>query len=184
MRDLDHYKNRKKAHRRDWLTEEWNDDVLQHVIRPLCKIPFELVKPVQDEMIHWEYPPFHSVLNVTRWVESDAVNALKDFFSKYKFIDDHIAFYSPPDHIIKPHRDPIRGAGIYIPMLPDDYPPLEMYYNNEMLSTPLQTEDNFIAYLWNPQILHGVFNMPCNRYNLQMSISIPYNDYIQGQHHV
>jgi hypothetical protein len=54
---------------------------------------------------------------------------------------------------------------------------LEIYYNNKIYGIPKNTKK---VYIWNTRILHAVINnCEYDRYNLQLSVYIPYTDFYQ-----
>lgn len=167
--------------RRQWLicdTNSWPSIIKENAI---CPLNIEIEKDLQLELLEiaktLEYKDVHKVLNICFWPDCAATDLLKEKFSIFaEDIDKYIVLRNRPLEFVYPHKDPVRGTSIYLPLGPsgNQYKPLEIYYNNDEYGIP--ENDIPIVYAWNTKATHAVFNNDNYRYNIQASINLPYEE--------
>ena len=154
----------------------WDDDIKSNVICELpITVPEEILLKLRELALKADYKSYFE-LNLCDLQEGDVKDWIVDTFLPYEEIQTY-AFLKLEKHAyIWPHFDPNRHVNIYIPLIPEDtlYAPLEIYYKNKIYGIPVNTNK---VYAWNTKMLHGVFNQNLDRYNLQMSIYIPYQEF-------
>jgi len=168
-----------RMNRRDWIkcnTDLWPLDLKQNAI---CKLKIEIEIDLWNELYNiakvLEYKDVHKVLNICFWPECEATNILKEKFSVFgEDIDKYIVLRNQPYEFVYPHRDPVRGTSIYLPLGPrgSSYAPLEIYHNHMEYGLPENDEPTVWA--WNTKCTHAVFNKSEPRFNIQASINMPY----------
>lgn len=168
-------------HRRNVIVPEqnWDLHIRQNVITYLpIVIGQELRKKLIDLAINSSYDLYYD-LNMLNIDNTELAKEIKTSFSKFEEINSITLLKLEKGANVWPHSDPNRHVNIYIPLYPDgdNYQPLEIYYNNKIYGIPKNTNK---VYAWNTRILHGVINnCQYDRYNLQLSIYIPYVDFFQ-----
>lgn len=171
-----------KGSRRGWMDSDWTYDIKSNAISKLkIDIEEDLWNDLSDLVVQLEYKDFYSeMLRLCEWPTCDATSKLKE---KFKVFDDDVARYvimgQFADKHVFPHVDPVRSTCVYMPLLPrgDDYTPLELYYNNKIIGTP--TNDSPCVYAWNTKIPHAVYQFGMARYNVQVTINLPYNEFFE-----
>jgi len=165
--------------RREWLTcdpNKWPQRVKQEAICPLkIDIEPELQLELYEIAQTLEYENVHRVLHICLWPDCAATQRLEEKFAV--FGDDifrRIVLRCEPYEIVYPHKDTVRGTSIYLPLGPSGaaFKPLEIYYDNEENGIPENHKP--IVYAWNAKATHAVFNSESFRYNIQLSINLPY----------
>lgn len=111
-----------------------------------------------------------------------SIGKIHEIFSRYK--EDLYCFFFVkcfPGDMVMPHSDPVRDAGVYIPLCrPEEkYSPLEIYEDGNV--NAIGKQDVGSAFIWNPKYWHAVFNQKATtpRINLQMNTIIPYKDFVE-----
>lgn len=169
------------THRRNVIVPEnkWDQDVKQNVITTL---PITIEDDLRQELIiiaqQTDYKSYYE-LNLSDLSKPDVLNRIVEKFAAFEEIQTYAFLKLEKGANVWPHADPNRYVNIYIPLYPEDedYQPLEIYYNNKIYGIPKNTKK---VYAWNTRILHGVINKcPYDRYNLQLSIYIPYTEFYQ-----
>jgi hypothetical protein len=169
------------THRRNVIVPEdnWNQDVKANVISTL---PITIEDDLREELIkiaqQTAYKSYYE-LNLSDLSKPDVLNRIVKKFSMFEEIQTYAFLKLDKGANVWPHGDPNRHVNIYIPLYPEgeDYQPLEIYYNNKIYGIPKNTKK---VYIWNTRILHAVINnCEYDRYNLQLSVYIPYTDFYQ-----
>jgi len=167
--------------RREWLHTDYNSwplDLKQNAICKLkIKIDFDLWNELYEIVKTLEYKDVHKVLNICLWPECEATKKLKNCFAPLdKDIDKYLVLRNQPYEFVYPHRDPVRGTSIYLPLGPygEDYAPLEIYHNHAEYGLPENNEPIF--WCWNTKCTHAVFNKSQPRFNIQASINLSYQE--------
>lgn len=170
--------------RREWLNtnyENWPLDLKQNAI---CKLKITIEHDLWTELYEiaktLEYKDVHKVLNICFWPECEATNKLKEKFSMLSSdIDKYLVLRNKPYEFVYPHRDPVRGTSIYLPLGPhgEDYAPLEIYHNHSEYGLPENNEP--IVWCFNTKCTHAVFNKSQPRYNIQASVNMPYKEFFK-----
>jgi len=168
-----------KDHRRNLIEPEytWNEDVCANVISAL---PFEIEDDLRHQLIqiakNTNYKSYYE-LNLSDLSDSNCLNRIVEKFKVFEEIQTYAFLKLEKGANVWPHADPNRHVNIYIPLYPEgeDYQPLEIYYKNKIYGIPKNTKK---VYVWNTRILHAVINnCEYDRYNLQLSLYIPYTDF-------
>lgn len=168
-------------HRRNLIIPEaeWTEEINSNVI---ASLPIEIEDDLRAQLIQvakrTDYKSYYE-LNLSDLLDSDCLNRIVSKFGAFEEIQTYAFLKLEKGANIWPHSDPNRHVNIYIPLYPEgnDYQPLEIYYNNKIYGIPKNTNK---VYAWNTRILHGVINnCEYDRYNLQLSIYIPYVDFFQ-----
>lgn len=168
-------------HRRNVIVPEqdWDLHIRQNVITHLpILIEQELRNQLVDLATNSCYETYYN-LNMFSIDNTAAAIEIKKHFSMFEEVNSCTLLKLEKGANIWPHSDPNRHVNIYIPLYPEgnDYQPLEIYYNNKIYGIPKNTNK---VYAWNTRILHGVINnCEYDRYNLQLSIYIPYVEFFQ-----
>ena len=166
-------------HRRNLIVpeSEWTEEINSNVISTL---PIEIEDDLRQNLIEiakrTNYKSYYR-LNISDLSDSECLNRIIDKFKAFEEIQIYAFLKLEKGSNIWPHADPNRHVNIYIPLYPEgeDYQPLEIYYNNKIYGIPKNTKK---VYVWNTRILHGVINDSAyDRYNLQLSLYIPYTDF-------
>jgi hypothetical protein len=169
------------THRRNVIVPEdnWNQDVKANVISTL---PITIEDDLREELIkiaqQTAYKSYYE-LNLSDLSKPDVLNRIVKKFSMFEEIQTYAFLKLDKGANVWPHGDPNRHVNIYSPLYPEgeDYQPLEIYYNNKIYGIPKNTKK---VYIWNTRILHAVINnCEYDRYNLQLSVYIPYTDFYQ-----
>jgi hypothetical protein len=169
------------THRRNLILPEdnWNEDVKANVISTL---PITIEDDLREELIkiakQTEYKSYYE-LNLSDLSNPDILNRIIEKFSMFEEIQTYAFLKLDKGANVWPHGDPNRYVNIYIPLYPEgeDYQPLEIYYNNKIYGISKNTKK---VYIWNTRILHAVINnCEYDRYNLQLSVYIPYTEFYQ-----
>ena len=170
--------------RRMWLNCDvcsWPLSVKQNAICPTnIQIEYDLWCELSEIAQKLEYSDIHSVLNICFWPTCEATDRLKEKILIFQDdIDKYIVLRNRPNEIVYPHKDPVRGTSIYLPLLPigKEYKPLEIYWDNNEYGIP--PNDIPRIWLWNTKATHAVFNNEFYRYNIQASINLPYHEVFQ-----
>lgn len=168
-------------HRRNVIVpeEQWEEEIRENVITTLPiiiedSLREELIKLAQDT----EYKSYYE-LNLSDISNKTVLERVVEKFSIFEEIQTYAFLKLQKGANVWPHGDPNRHVNIYIPLYPEgeDYQPLEIYYNNKIYGIPKNTGK---VYIWNTRILHAVINnCPFDRYNLQLSVYIPYQEFYQ-----
>jgi len=167
------------THRRNVIVPEcdWDEDVRANVISTL---PITIENDLREKLIKiansTEYKSYYE-LNLSDLEDTDVLQSIIKKFSIFEEIQTYAFLKLDKGANVWPHADPNRYVNIYIPLYPEDedYQPLEIYYNNKIYGIPKNTKK---VYIWNTRILHAVINnCPYDRYNLQLSVYIPYTDF-------
>ena len=128
-----------------------------------------------------DYLPFYDVLNVAFWPDVQVMNDVMEMFRPFADVIERGVFMRiDPGVTVYPHADPVRGTSIYMPLRPygHDYAPLEVYWGSEGYGLP--THDSATLWAWNTKAIHAVFNTrDVPRYNMQLSISVPYSEFYE-----
>jgi hypothetical protein len=178
-----------RLNRRLWLncdTDSWPSSVKENAI---CPLSITVEKDLQLELLEiaktLEYKDVHSVLNICFWPDCAATDLLKEKFSIFaEDIDKYLVLRNRPLESVYPHKDPVRGTSIYLPLGPlgSEYKPLEIYYDNDEYGVP--ENDTPIVYAWNTKATHAVFNNNNYRYNMQASLNLPYAEVFEKYRNV
>ena len=167
--------------RRMWLNcdhKTWPLAVKEGAICPTnIQIEEDLWHELSEIVQHLEYSLVHTVLNICFWPTCNATDRLKEKIQIFQEdIDKYIVLRNNPGDTVYPHKDPVRGTTLYLPLLPkgEDYMPLEIYYNNGEYGVP--ANDKPTVWMWNTKATHAVFVNNFYRYNIQASINLPYNE--------
>lgn len=166
-------------HRRNLIVPEdqWDEEIRENVITTL---PIEIEDDLREELIkiaqQTEYKSYYE-LNLSDISNQAILNRVVEKFSMFEEIQNYAFLKLKKGSNVWPHGDPNRHVNIYIPLYPagNDYQPLEIYYNNKIYGIPVNTKK---VYIWNTRILHAVINnCEYDRYNLQLSVYIPYTEF-------
>jgi hypothetical protein len=169
------------THRRNIIVPEsdWDDDIRSNVITTL---PIIIEDDLRYQLIELakqaDYNSYYK-LNFSNLSNNPVLNRIIKKFSMFNEIQTYAFLKLNKGANIWPHGDPNRHVNIYIPLYPNDldYQPLEIYYNNKIYGIPKNTKK---VYIWNTRILHGVINnCDHDRFNLQLSVYIPYTEFYQ-----
>lgn len=168
--------------RRDTLRatlDEWDEDFRRHC---MCPLKFELpdVRAELHEMVRDLEFKEYSIVNYHEWPEGPAVDAMRPFFDVFaKHTRNRLIFHNTPMETMVPHTDPIRGFAVYMPIWPlgNDYTPMEIYWQDNFYGLPPNDEPRMYAF--NPKKIHAVFNNRFFRYNMQISIDLPYEEALE-----
>lgn len=166
-------------HRRNVIVPEsqWDNEIRSTVISTLpILIEDDLRQNLIDIAMNTDYKSYYE-LNFSDLVDSVCLNKILEKFSMFEEIQSYAFLKMLKGSHIYPHSDPNRHVNIYIPLYPEgeDYQPLEIYYNNKIYGIPKNTRK---VYVWNTRILHSVINnCEYDRYNLQLSLYIPFKDF-------
>lgn len=159
------------------LEDEWTEEIKSNVI---CELPFTIPEEVLAELRELafaaDYKSYYE-LNLCDIPDTPAANWIRKTFAPFEEIQTFAFMKLVAKGVIPPHADPNRHVNIYIPLYPDGeaYAPLEIYYDNKIYGIPTNTSK---VYAWNTRLLHGVMNhRGGERYNLQMSIYFPYQEW-------
>lgn len=175
--------------RRMWLNcdvDSWPANVKENAICPTnIQIEKDLWKELSEIVQTLEYEDVHAVLNICFWPTCTATDRLKEKLAIFNDdINKYLVLRNRPYESVYPHKDPVRGTSIYLPLLPKGtaYKPLEIYWdNNEYGTSP---NDTPVVWLWNTKATHAVFNDKFYRYNIQASLNLPYNEVFKKYKHV
>lgn len=167
--------------RRMWLdcdVKNWPSSLKENALCPTnITIEQDLWNELSEIVQNLEYEDVHAVLNICFWPTCAATDKLKEKFAVFQEdIDKYLVLRNRPYESVYPHKDPVRGTSIYLPLLPrnEDYKPLEIYWDNFEYGIP--PNDNPTVWIWNTKATHAVFNDKFYRYNIQASINLPYNE--------
>jgi hypothetical protein len=167
------------THRRNVIVpeEEWNEEIKSNVITTL---PIVIEPDLRNKLIdlahHTKYKSYYE-LNLSDLEDNETLKTIIDKFSIFEEIQTYAFLKLEKGSNVWPHADPNRYVNIYIPLYPEneEYQPLEIYYNNRIYGIARNTNK---VYIWNTRILHAVINnCPHDRYNLQLSVYIPYTEF-------
>jgi len=168
-------------HRRNLIVSEsnWDENICSNVISTL---PFEIEEDLRQELIqtakNTNYKSYYE-LNLSDLDDKDCLKRIVDKFKVFEEIQTYAFLKLNKGTNVWPHADPNRYVNIYIPLYPEgrDYQPLEIYYNNKIYGISKNTKK---VYVWNTRILHAVINnCEYDRYNLQLSLYIPYQEFYE-----
>jgi hypothetical protein len=164
--------------------EQWNLDFKMNC---MCDLKFNIpdVRYQIFEKIKNLKFKHYSIVNVNEWPECDAIEIIKPFFDEFNSdVRNRLIFYNYPNETLVPHRDPIRGLVVYMPIWPlgNDYAPMELYHKNEIYGLPENNEPKI--YIFNAQNIHAVFNNEFHRYNMQLSIDMSYQEAVKKYKHL
>lgn len=168
-------------HRRNLIVPEthWNEEILSNVI---ASLPIEIEDDLRKQLIqaakNTNYKSYYE-LNLSDLDDKDCLTRILEKFKHFEEIQTYAFLKLEKGANVWPHTDPNRHVNIYIPLYPEDedYQPLEIYYNNKIYGIPKNTNK---VYVWNTRILHAVINnCEYDRYNLQLSLYIPYKDFYE-----
>ena len=166
-------------HRRNLIVPEveWTEEINSNVI---ASLPIEIEDDLREQLIQiakrTDYKSYYE-LNLSDLSDSDCLNRIISKFGAFEEIQTYAFLKLEKGANVWPHADPNRHVNIYIPLYPEDedYQPLEIYYNNKIYGIPKNTKK---VYVWNTRILHAVINnCEYDRYNLQLSLYIPYTEF-------
>jgi hypothetical protein len=167
------------THRRNVIVPEydWDEDTRSNIISTLpITIEDDLRQQLIDIAQKTEYKTYYE-LNLSDLSDTYCLTKIIEKFSVFEEIQTYAFLKLEKGANVWPHSDPNRYVNIYIPLYPEDedYQPLEIYHNNKIYGIPKNTKK---VYIWNTRILHAVINnCPYDRYNLQLSVYIPYTDF-------
>jgi hypothetical protein len=157
--------------------QEWDKDVLDNVICPLTfPVTAKMQTDAYDVIKDLEFIQY-SIINYASWPDSLPLNTIVPFFEHFADIARNpIICYNSPKEIVYPHHDVARGTSIYFPIWPsgNDYAPMEIYWNDKVFGLPPNNPP--CMYAFNTQLLHAMFNNSFYRYNIQISIDMPYQE--------
>lgn len=175
--------------RRMWINcdiSTWPQSVKENAICPTnIHIEEDLWNELGEIATTLEYEDLYEVLNLCFWPTCAATDKLKEKIAVFaEDIDKYIVLRNRPHETVYPHKDPVRGTSIYLPLLPkgSNYKPLEIYYDNEQYGIPPVEKPT--VWVWNTHATHAVFNESRYRYNIQASINMPYNEVFKKYRHV
>lgn len=163
--------------------KDWTYDIKSNAV---CKLKIDIEEDLWNALSELspklQYKEFSNAsrLKICYWPECDVTDILRAKFDIFKEdIAEYIIMGQYADQHIFPHIDPIRETSIYIPLLPRgiEYTPLELYYNNDIVTLP--PNDRPAVYAWNTKIPHSVFQFGVARYNVQMVSYMPYHEFFQ-----
>lgn len=160
---------------------KYQEEIIQEVIAEIDVPTFrEDLEVIREMAENAKYQHYYNKL----WISKVDVKhpVIKKYMERFEFLKPYIfgvvflKFH--PHEYITPHKDPIRQTSIYLPLFSEDeYPPLEIYHNDERYG--VTRNDNQGFYAWNPKKIHAVFNISKNdRYNMQLLLNIPYKQVI------
>lgn len=168
-------------HRRNLIVpqKDWHEDIKKNVI---AELPIVIEDDLRQELIEiaqqTNYKSYYE-LNLSDLSKPDVLNRIIEKFAVFEEIQTYAFLKLEKGANVWPHADPNRYVNIYIPLYPEDedYQPLEIYYNNKIYGIPKNTKK---VYIWNTRILHAVINnCDYDRYNLQLSVYIPYTEFYE-----
>ncbi len=114
-------------------------------------------------------------------IRCGVVDEVPEEFSFYEEDIYSVMFTRLLDHEdVLPHRDPIRGSVIYVPLCKPlmKYAPLEIYHKDKIIA--IGKQDVGKAFVWNTRKTHAVFNRGNGtRYNLQLNMKLTYDEFLE-----
>ena len=155
---------------------DWTNEIKENVITDISlTLSDDLRKEIVDIAKNVDYKRYY---DLEMYDLNDSIVAkLKKVFGIFEEINSFTILRLSKNSNIWPHADPNRSVNIYVPLYPKGayYAPLEIYHNNKIYGVKENTNK---TYIWNTQKLHCVINnTEYDRYNLQMSVYIPYKEF-------
>ena len=121
------------------------------------------------------------IYNEYAMIRCGAVDKIPEEFDLYKEDIYSVMFTRLLDHEdVLPHRDPIRGSVIYVPLCKPSmkYSPLEIYHKDKIIGIGKTHVGK--SFIWNTGKIHAVFNKGNGtRYNLQFNMKLTYDEFLE-----